>query len=256
MNSSRHTGLRIVWPQRVSGSHGILLRRTYTSIGLCVSFLLFVTVVVFARDAYRPVIDPTNFTHIVNNPWFPLVPGSTATFIEKDGRERRENKITVTHDTKTIMGVKCVVVHDTVTLNGVLMEDTFDWYAQDKLGTVWYFGEATREFKPGGRVSTAGSWEAGVKGAQPGIVMPARPQVGERYRQEYAANEAEDIGRIAALDETLTIPFGAFKECVRTREWSMLESGTSTKWYAKGVGLVRATGTGGEASTLISLTRE
>ena len=169
--------------------------------------------------------------------------------------ETREIKITVTHDTKMIMGVKCVVVHDTVTLDGKLLEDTFDWYAQDNEGTVWYFGEATREFKVGGRVATEGSWEAGVKGAQPGIVMPAHPRVGERYRQEYAANEAEDVGRIAALDETVTVPFGTFKECVRTREWSMLESGTSTKWYAKGVGLVRDESAGGEVATLISLTR-
>jgi hypothetical protein len=154
------------------------------------------------------------------------------------------------------MGVKCVVVHDTVTLDGVLIEDTFDWYAQDKQGTVWYFGEATKEFKLGGRVSTTGSWEAGVKGAQPGIVMPAHPQVGQRYRMEYAANEAEDIVRITALDETVAVESNAFKECVRTREWSMLESGSSTKWYAKGVGLVRAECTTGEVSTLISVTRE
>jgi hypothetical protein len=192
----------------------------------------------------------------VSNPYFPLVPGTTAVFIEKDGRETRENKIAVTHDTKLISGVKCVVVHDTVTLDGVLTEDTIDWYAQDRQGTVWYFGEATREFKSGGRVSTAGSWEAGVKGAQPGIMMPAQPKVGDRYRQEYSANEAEDVGQIAALEESVTVPFGTFNGCVRTREWSMLESGTSKKWYAKSVGLVRAECTGGEVSTLVLVTRK
>ena len=231
-------------------------RRTNTSGGLHLAFLLFAVSSLFASERYRQVIVPTNFTHVVDNPYFPLVPGTTATFIEKDGRDRLEIRTTVTHDTKMIMGVKCVVVHDTVMLDGKLLEDTYDWYAQDKEGAVWYFGEATKEFKIGGRVFTEGSWEAGVKGAQPGIVMPAHPRVGERYRMEYAASEAEDVGRIAALDETITVPFGTFKECVRTREWSMLESGTSTKWYAKGVGLVRDESASGEVSVLVSLTRK
>ena len=93
---------------------------------------------------YRPTIDPANFTHVVSNPYFPLVPGTTFTFIEKDGRETRENNVTVTQDTRVVMGVKCVVVHDTVAVDGKVEEDAFDWYAQDKQGTVWYFGEATR----------------------------------------------------------------------------------------------------------------
>ena len=218
--------------------------------------LLFAFVTAAAGEPDQPKIDPANFTHIVNNPWFPLMPGSTATFIEQIGREKRENKVAVTHETKTIMGVKCVVVHDTVTRDGTVLEDTFDWYAQDKQGTVWYFGEATREFKSGGRMSTEGSWEAGVNGAQPGIVMPGHPKVGDRYRQEYLASVAEDIGQIAALDETVAVPLGSYKGCVRTREWSMLDSGTSKKWYAKGIGLVRAESTDGEVSTLVSLTRK
>ena len=226
-----------------------------TSAGLRLAFLFFAVSTAFAGKPYRLVIVPANFTHVVDNPYFPLVPGTTTTFIEKDGREKREIKVVVTHDTKMIMGVKCVVVHDTVMLDGKLVEDTYDWYAQDKEGTVWYFGEATREFKTGGRVITEGSWEAGVKDAQPGIVMPAHPRVGDRYRQEYAVNEAEDILQIAALDETITVPFATFRECVRTREWSMLESGTSTKWYAKGVGLVRDDSPGGEISTLVAMSR-
>ena len=209
-----------------------------------------------AGETYRPAIEPASFTHIVSNPWFPLRPGSTATFIEQIGREKRENKVTVTNDTKVIMGVKCIVVRDTVTLDGALLEETFDWYAQDKQGAVWYFGQATKEFKSGGRVSTDGSWEAGVNGAQPGIVMPARPQIGVRYRQEFLSGIAEDIGQIVAPDETVTVPSGTYTGCVRTREWSMLESGSSKKWYAKGVGLVRAESTDGEVATLVSLTRK
>ena len=232
------------------------LRAGRAGSSILVGFLCLTALASFAGKPYRPVIDPADFTHVVDNPYFPLVPGTTFTFIEKEGRETRVNTTTVTHDTKTIMGVKCVVVHDRVTLKGVLVEDTFDWYAQDKQGTVWYFGEATKEFKSGGRVSTAGSWEAGIKDAQPGIMMPAHPRVGERYRMEFAANEAEDIGLIAALDETVTVATNTFKNCGRTREWSLLESGTSTKWYAKGVGLVRAESTAGDVTTLISVTRK
>lgn len=209
-----------------------------------------------AGERYRPVIVPTNFTHRVDNPFFPLVPGNTKTFIEYEGRDKLETRTTVTHETKMIMGVKCVVVHETVTRDGELEEDTFDWYAQDADGAVWYFGEATRAFKLGGRISTAGSWEAGVKGAQPGIVMPAHPQVGNRYLMEYAANEAEDIGQIAALGDTVSVPFADFTDCVRTREWSMLESGTSTKWYARGVGLVRDKSATGETAVLTSMSQE
>lgn len=208
-----------------------------------------------ARGPYHPAIDPANFTHVVNNPYFPLVPGTTFTAIEKEGRETRENKVTVTHDTKTLMGVKCVVVHDTVTLDGKLIEDTLDWYAQDKQGAVWYFGEATKEFKSGGRVITDGSWEAGVNG-QPGIMMPANPKPGQPYRQEYSPNNAEDMGQVVAVGETVTVPHGTFKDCVKTKEWSLLESGHAFKWFAKGVGFVRSESSAGEVATLVSVTRK
>ena len=208
------------------------------------------------KEPYRPAIDPASFTHVVDNPYFPLKPGTTATFIEKEGRAIRENKVTVTHDTKVIMGVKCVVVHDTVTEDGVLKEDTFDWYAQDKEGTVWNFGEASREHKSGGRVSSEGSWEAGVKGALPGIVMPAHPKVGEPYRQEYSPGNAEDMGQIVALDEKVTVPAGTYTGCVKTKDWSLLESGHEYKWYARGIGCVRTESNGGEVATLSSIAHE
>ena len=208
-----------------------------------------------ASGDYHPAIDPANFTHIVNNPYFPLKPGTTTIFTEKEGRETRENKVTVTHDTKMIMGVKCVVVHDTVSLDGKLVEDTFDWYAQDKQGAVWYFGEATKEFKAGGRVITAGSWEAGVNG-QPGIMMPANPKPGEPYRQEYSPNNAEDMGQVVATDETVTVPAGTYKDCVKTKDWSLLESGHENKWFAKGVGVVRSQNSAGEVSELISVSNK
>lgn len=239
--------------------------KTHVKTGLRITFTLlaFAATGAFADekkpsetpDAYRPAINPANFTHVVTNPWFPLVPGTTATFLEKEGRETRENKVTVTHETKTVMGVKCVVVHDTVTVDGVLKEDTFDWYAQDKQGAVWYFGEATKEFKSGGRSSTEGSWEAGSNG-QPGIIMPANPKPGQPYRQEYSPGHAEDMGQVVAVGATITVPHGTFKNCVKTKDWSLLESGHENKWYAKGVGCIRAESSSGEVSTLISVARQ
>ncbi len=205
---------------------------------------------------YHVAIEPANFTHVVNNPYFPLVPGTTTITVEKEGRETRENKTVVTHDTKMIMGVKCVVVHDTVTLDGALVEDTLDWYAQDKEGAVWYFGEATKEFKSGGRTSTEGSWEGGVKSALPGVIMLGNPKPGEPYRQEYLAGEAEDMAQVVAVGETVTVPAGTYKDCVKTKDWSMLESGHEFKWYAKGVGLVRSESSAGEVTTLSSISKK
>lgn len=204
---------------------------------------------------YHPHIDPADFQEAVDNPYYPLVPGTVLKYVETEKGEVSENEITVTHDTKTIMGVKCVVVHDVVTKHGRLAEDTYDWIAQDKNGTVWYFGENTKEITAGGLVSTLGSWEAGVKGAQPGILMPGQPKPGAPYRQEYGRGEAEDMGQIVALNETVTVPAGTFTGCVKTKDWSLLESGNEFKWYAKGVGVVREKATGGVEATLISITR-
>jgi len=221
--------------------------------GLLIAIVLSAISAASAGESYRSVIIPANFTHRVDNPFFPLVPGASRTFIEHEGRDKIEIRSLVTTNSRIVMGVTCAVVHETVYRNGTIEEDTYDWYAQDAQGAVWYFGEATREFKLGNRISTAGSWEAGVNNAQPGIVMPAHPKVGERYRMEYAANEAEDIGQIAALGDTVSVPLGSFADCVRTREWSMLESGTSTKWYARGIGLVRDKSATGEVAELTSI---
>ena len=206
-----------------------------------------------AREPYRPLIDPAKFSSEVSHPWYPLRPGTVMVYTEKEGDEIRTRTVTVTHDTKLVMGVRCVVVHNVVTgANGHEQEETDDCFAQDKEGSVWYFGEALREFKGHGEVSTEGSWEAGTNG-QPGIIMPAHPAPGPAYRQAYLPNRVEDMGQVIALNETVTVPFGTFSSCVRTKEWSMLESGTDMKWYAKGVGLVRAESTGGEVMSLVSV---
>ncbi len=205
--------------------------------------------------SYQPQIDLANFQSKVDNPYFPLLPGTRFRYSEVAGGEMSDREITVTAETKVIMGVRCIVVHDLVTSKGEVREDTTDWFAQDKQGTVWYFGEATQEFKPGGRVSREGSWEAGLKGALPGIMMPCESKPGQPYRQEYYANWAEDMGQIIALGETVTVPAGTFTNCLRTKEWSLLESGGEKRWYAHGVGFVRSEAIGGEVVTLLSIKR-
>jgi hypothetical protein len=222
------------------------------------TLLLGLATVAIAADKgedYKPEIKPADFTTKITNPYFPLVPGTVFKYLETNGKDKADNIVEVTHETKVIMGVTCVVVHDKLVEDGQVKEDTFDWYAQHKDGSVWYFGEATKEFKSGGRVSTEGSWEAGVGGAQPGIIMPGELKVGHRYREEYLRSVAEDMGEVSALSESATAPAGEFKDCVRIKDWNMLESGSSKKWFAKGVGNVRTEATDGELSVLISVSK-
>lgn len=204
---------------------------------------------------YQPVIVPADFQARVDNPFYPLVPGTTLTYVEKSGGATSTNVITVTHDTKVILGVTCVVVHETVARNGRVAEDDYRWFAQHKGGTVWCFGTAVKETSPAGKVSTDGSWEAGVKGAQPGILMPGQPAPGQPYRQEYLHNVAENMAQIIATNETITVSARTYAGCVKTKEWSMLEAGTELKWYAKDVGVVKEISTSGDTVELVSITR-
>ena len=143
----------------------------------------------------------------------------------------------VTHQTKRVLGVRCTVVRDTVSEHGKAVERTFDWYAQDKQGNVWYMGEDSLELKNGRLVRARDSWEAGVNGAQPGIIVPANPQPGDAYRQEYyPPGKALDEARVLRLSGTLTVPHGTFKHVLVTSERSPLEPQTEQKYYAPGVG--------------------
>jgi hypothetical protein len=185
------------------------------------------------EKAYAPHINPAEFTTTIDNEYFPLKPGTT--FVYEGGAEHGE--MTVTSETKKIMGVECVVVDDRAWEAGKLIEGTYDWFAQDKEGTVWYFGEDTKEYENGKVVSTKGSWEAGVDGAKPGIIMPAEPKVGDVYRQEYYPGEAMDMARVLSLNASVTVPFGSFDHVLETREWTPLQPVFSEKkYYVRGVG--------------------
>lgn len=195
---------------------------------------------------YEPSFDPANFSDPKPNPYFPLEPGVN---IFEGGEERVE--VTVTGQTKEILGIATIVITDQVFVNGELAEDTVDWYATDNFGNVWYLGEQTAEYENGQVVTTAGSWEAGVDGAQPGIIMLADPHQGDAYRQEFYAGEAEDVAAIYALDQTATVPAGSYDEVLVTEEWTPLDpSLRERKWYATGVGVVFEETIAGGSGTL------
>jgi hypothetical protein len=191
---------------------------------------------------------PGDFTTRIDNPYLPLRPGTRQVYLETDaeGHEQRV-VVRVTRRTKRVAsGIVGRVVRDTVTENGELVEDTFDWYAQDRKGNVWYLGERTTEYEDGKPVSTAGSFEDGVDGARRGIVMLARPRVGREYAQERAPGVAEDRARVLSRDEQVEVRAGHFTRVLMTRDWNPLEPKVNEyKFYAKGVGLVLALGVSG-----------
>ena len=165
----------------------------------------------------------------------------------------------VTHDAKLVLGVRCTVVRDTVTQGGKAIERTFDWYAQDKQGNVWYMGEDALELSHGRLVRASDSWEAGVKGAKPGIIMPPNPQPGDVYRQEYyPPGGALDQARVLTRDASVTVPDGTFKRALATVEWSPVEPQYEKKFYVAGIGEVQehVTQGGHERFQLVSVTHQ
>lgn len=186
-------------------------------------------------------LDPADFTTAIDNPWFPMKPGTRWIYRELDADlGELDVVVTVTSATKVVAdGVEARVVRDTVSQQGEIIEDTFDWYAQDADGAIWYLGEDTAEFDGGEMTSQEGSFEAGVDGALPGIAMPASPETGMSYRQEYYAGHAEDRGAVLSTDELVESPFGRFTHAVLTRDTNRLEPDASElKFYVRGVGPV------------------
>jgi hypothetical protein len=190
-------------------------------------------------------LDPADFTTRIDNPWWPMTPGSRWIYRETDSEGAVQRVVvTVTSRTKRIAnGVRARVVHDAVTEDGKPVEVTDDWYAQDRCGNVWYLGEATKSYENGRVVSTEGSFEAGVDGAQAGVIMPASPKTGMKYRQELYVGHAEDRAEIFSLREQVETPYGHFKvgSVVMTKELNPLEPRVlEYKFYARGIGPVLA----------------
>lgn len=192
-------------------------------------------------------LNPDDFVAQIDHPYWPMAPGSRWVFNQTDLEGNRERiVITVTDQKKTIQGVEATVVRDTVAENGQLIEDTFDWFAQDKDGNLWYLGEDTTEFENGKPVNKKGSWEAGVDGAQAGIILPGEPEAGMTYREEYLAGEAEDQADVLSVDERVQVAAGSYDNVLMTKNWTPLQPEIlEHKFYARGVGPVLVLGLSG-----------
>jgi hypothetical protein len=205
---------------------------------------------------YAPMLDPAHFVSVVDNPYFPLPVGQKLVYVgTKDGKSQIDT-VTVTDRTKDILGISTTVVRDVARHHSDLLEKTFDYYAQDDQGNVWYLGEDTTAFEPNGHTDTSGSFEAGVDGAQPGIIMEGNPQIPDAYRQECYAGQAEDSAWVVATSGSSRVPFGNVHHVLTTLESTRIEPGAfDEKVYGPGIGIVseRAlTGTS-EVAKLVSV---
>jgi hypothetical protein len=209
------------------------------------------------RRPYSPSIDPANFVTKVDNPYWPLAPGTGFHFRGVRGHVPQRDDEVVTHDTVQLLGVRCTVVRDTVSEHGRPIERTRDFYAQDDQGNVWYMGEDSFELQHGHFVRASDSWRSGVNGGEPGIIMPADPRPGDRYRQEYyPPGKALDEARVLGYRGPIEVPYGNFKQSLVTSEYSPLEPQTEQKYYVAGVGEVKEEVVKGhhEAFQLVSVT--
>jgi hypothetical protein len=187
------------------------------------------------------VIHPAHFSAKITNPWFPLRPGTTYVYAGTKDGEKAMDVVQVSAATKKIDGVDTRVVNDRLFLNNTLEERTTDYYAQDKCGNVWYFGEDTATLDSEGRVTDrSGSFHAGVGGAQPGVYMQARPQIGRVFRQEWFPGEAEDRYRALSTSASVAVRYGSFHHALRTEEVTDLEPGViDNKYYVRGLGVAK-----------------
>src|SRR5262249_42841101 len=191
------------------------------------------------HGAYAPSIKPANFVAVIDNKYFPLEPGTTFHYRGvRDGVAQTDDMV-VTHRVKYVLGVKCIVVRDTVSQGAKPLERTFDWYAQDKQGNVWYMGEDALELRNGGFVRASDSWQAGVRGAKRGVIMRGRVRPGAVYRQEYYPPDALDQARVLGFLASLHVSAGTFSKPLATIEWSPVEPQLEKKYYVAGLGEVK-----------------
>lgn len=212
------------------------------------------------QEAVPPALGEHRFVPRSDNPYFPLVPGTKLHYRSRTDEGTETEDFIVTHKTKVIQGVKTRVIEDIVRLDGAVTEHTFDWFAQDEDGNVWYFGEDSRTFDPvtGRLISREGSWKAGEDGAEAGIIMKAHPKVGETYNEENAPGVAEDKARVLSLDAVAKVPAGTFRRCLQTENFTPLDPEfREHKFYARGVGLVLEVLVSGgeEQNKLVRITR-
>ena len=208
---------------------------------------------------YNPKIDPADFGGSIDNPWLPLKPGTVYRYrgVGDDGKTHELNTVKVTHRKKRIMGIEATVVLDQVFSEGKPEERTFDWYAQDHEGNVWYLGENTSNFEHGHWVRDDGSWQAGVGNGKPGIIMLAHPHRGDAYRQEYSPGHAVDQAQVLGGGGAVKTPYRTFKSTLLTLEYSTIDKQYELKWHGRGVGVIKeqAVTKSKELSRLVALKR-
>jgi hypothetical protein len=179
-----------------------------------------------------PIPSASHFSKTIDNRYFPLPVGRTFLYRGAENGKREVDRMHVTRRTKLVAGITATVVSDNVyEPPPKLLEKTFDYYAQDDRGNVWYLGEDTKEFLAGGKVDRSGSWLSGENGAKPGLIMESDPRVPDSYRQECLSGEAEDLAWVVGR--------GGSKHLLRTLEFSPLEpSIVERKVYRPGVGII------------------
>lgn len=191
------------------------------------------------QQLYQPKIIASQFSPLIDNPYMPFVPGRTLVYERQMAQGIEHIEISALHGSVMVNGIECQAVREYETIDGVLVEDTQNWLSQHVSGDVWYFGEVAQEFEQGFLESLEGSWRYGKENAQPGLLMLRDNHIGDRYRQEYAMNVAEDMAQILATDVTVTVPVGTFHNCVKVLEVTPIDpDDVVTKFYAPDVGMV------------------
>ena len=218
-----------------------------------------ITLFTQSNGTYTVNLTPADFVDVVDNPYFPLPVGAKWEYEIRQGNvSKQTDSLEVLQEKREVNGVQATVVRDTVSSGNQIVEDTFDWFAQDKYGNVWYVGESVDNYLAGILVGHAGSWEWGVDGALPGIIMWADPSahLNEEYRQEYYLGKAEDMGQVLSVNESLTVPFGSFDQVLKTLDFSNIETAQEQKFYAPGVGLLKEMDVNGnEEVVLVNFTQ-
>jgi hypothetical protein len=193
-----------------------------------------------AHGGYEPVLNPRDFVRVIDNPYYPLPVGRTLIYRGVRDGQTQTDRVYVTSGTKVLEGITATAVSDVARHNGKLLEKTTDWFAQDKQGNVWYLGEDTAAYLPNGQIDRSGSWQAGMRDGEPGIIMLAHPQIPDAYRQEFLRGQAEDTAWIVNKGGSVRVPFGVVHHILTSLEFTRLEPGViDQKIYAPGIGIVR-----------------
>ena len=218
------------------------MKRFALTVGGIALLAVVIAAATSAAQAAGPTFDKANFHHPldITNRYMLLKPGTTFVYDGTEDGKPTQEEFAVTDQIKTILGVDTRVIRDTNWEAGRVVEITYDWFAQDDMGNVWYFGEFSTQYKNGKAIGHEGSWQAGVDGAKPGVVMKAHPKVGDTYQQELAPGIAEDMATVLSLTESVCVPYGCFSHVLKTKEFTPLEPGIAEhKYFAPGVGHVK-----------------